>query len=135
MPKHAISPEFLFTLQSYSFIPTIDTPTRVYSSSAMLIDNIFTNKYCRKITSGNIISDISDHYSQFCLTESSCETDFPKKTMIRDFSRCKSIGDRFLQERKEIMILLFRKFTTNSTNWLINMLHLNLYQSVNSSNP
>ena len=79
--------EFLFTLQSYSFIPTIDKPTRVYSSSATLIDNIFTNKYCEKITSGNIISDISDHYSQFCLTESSCETDFPKKTMIRDFSR------------------------------------------------
>ena len=79
--------EFLSTLQSYSFIPTIDKPTRVYSSSATLIDNIFTNKYCGKITSGNIISDISDHYSQFCLTESSCETDFPKKTMIPDFSR------------------------------------------------
>ena len=86
--------EFLFTLQSYSFILTIDKPTRVYSSSATLIDNIFTNKYCGKITIGNIISDISDHYSQFCLTEFSCETDFPKKslqvftkTMILDFSR------------------------------------------------
>ena len=30
---------FLFT-QSYSFIPTIDKPTRAYSSSATLIDNI-----------------------------------------------------------------------------------------------
>jgi len=36
--------EFLLALQSYSFIPTIDKPTRVYSSSAMLIDNIFVNK-------------------------------------------------------------------------------------------
>ena len=79
--------EFLLTLQSYSFIPTIDKPTRVYSSSATLIDNIFANKYCGKITSGNIISGISDHYSQFCLTEFSCETDYPKKTMIRDFSK------------------------------------------------
>ena len=68
--------EFLLTLQSYSFIPTIDKPTRVYSSSATLIDNIFANKNCGKITSGNIISDISDHYSQFCLTEFSCETDW-----------------------------------------------------------
>ena len=66
--------EFLLTLQSYSFIPTIDKPTRVYSSSATLIDNIFANKYCGKITSGNIISDISDHYSQFCLTEFSCSS-------------------------------------------------------------
>ena len=37
--------EFLLTLQSYSFIPTIDKPTRVYSSSATLIDNIFVNKF------------------------------------------------------------------------------------------
>ena len=79
--------EFLLALQSYSFIPTIDKPTRVYSSSATLIDNIFVNKNCGRITSGNIISDISDHYSQFCLTEFSCETNFPKKTMVRDFSR------------------------------------------------
>jgi len=73
-------------LTKLSFIPTREG-TRVYSSTATLIDNIFANKYCGKITSGNIISDISDHYSQFCLTEFSCETDFPKMTMIRDFSR------------------------------------------------
>ena len=137
--------EFLLTLQSYSFIPTIDKPTRVYSSLATLIDNIFANKYCGKITSGNVIWDISDHYSQFCLTEFSCETDYPKKTMIRDFSRFSEEDfnselaqvdwDRFLRERKEILMLLFQKFITNSTNWSINMLGLNLYQSVNLSNP
>ena len=63
----AILPKsFLLALQSYSFIATIDKPTRVYSSSTTLIDNIFGNRYCGKITSGNIISDISDHYPQFC---------------------------------------------------------------------
>lgn len=36
--------DFLFSLQSYSFIPTIDKPTRVNSNSATLIDNIFVNK-------------------------------------------------------------------------------------------
>ena len=79
--------EFLLALQSYSFVPTIDKPTRVYSGSATLIDNIFVNKNYGRITSGNIISDISDHYSQFCFTELSCVTNFPRKTMIRDFSR------------------------------------------------
>ena len=79
--------DFLLALQSYSFIPTIDKPTRVYNTSATLIDNIFVNKNYEKITSGNIISDISDHYSQFCFVESSCEKNFPKRTMIRDFSR------------------------------------------------
>ena len=33
--------EVLVTLQSYSFIPTIDKTTRVYSSSATLIAVIF----------------------------------------------------------------------------------------------
>ena len=35
--------EFLHLLQSYSFIPTIDKPTRVRNKSATLIDNIFIN--------------------------------------------------------------------------------------------
>ena len=53
----------LLSLQSYSFFPTIDKPTRVYNNSATLIDNIFANKLCRKITSVNVISDNSDHNS------------------------------------------------------------------------
>ena len=55
--------DFLLSLQSYSFFPTIDKPTRVNNNSDTLIDNIFANNVCRKKTSGNIISDISDHNS------------------------------------------------------------------------
>ena len=44
--------DFLLSLQSLSFIPTIDKPT--------LVDV--------EITSGNIISDIRDHYSQFYIS-------------------------------------------------------------------
>ena len=65
--------DFLLSLQSFSFIPTIDKPTRVCNNSATLIDNILTNKVDVKITSGNIISDISDHYSQFCVFHTSLE--------------------------------------------------------------
>ena len=56
-------PPFRFPLQSYSFFPTIDKPTRVYNNSATLIDNIFANNVCRKISRGNIILYISDRYS------------------------------------------------------------------------
>ena len=35
--------DFLSSLQSCFLIPSIDTPTRVRSSSATLIDNIFVN--------------------------------------------------------------------------------------------
>ena len=41
--------EFLHLLQSYSFIPTIDKPTRVLNKSATLIDNIFINNYHSKV--------------------------------------------------------------------------------------
>ena len=58
--------KFLLSLQSCSLIPTVDKPTRVYNDAATLIDNIFVNKLGSKIISGNIVSDISDHYSQFC---------------------------------------------------------------------
>ena len=58
---------FLFSLQSFSLTPTIDKPTRVHNNTATLIDNILTNNMQNKITSGNIISDISDHFLNFVL--------------------------------------------------------------------
>ena len=36
--------EFLLSLQSFPFTPTIDKPIRVHNSSATLMDNILTNK-------------------------------------------------------------------------------------------
>ena len=77
---------FLLSLQSYSLIPIIDKPTRVNSNSATLID-IFVNQIGREITSGNIISDISGHYSQFCIIKSLKVKELPQKTMYRKFSR------------------------------------------------
>ena len=56
--------DFLLTLQSLNLTPTIDKPTRVYRNSATLIDNIFTNKVEENIISGNLISDVSDHFSR-----------------------------------------------------------------------
>ena len=45
------------------------------------MDNILVN-----ITSGNIISDVSDHYSQFCILHSVKEQTSNQKTKNRDFS-------------------------------------------------
>lgn len=45
-------------------IPTIVKATQVYNNSATLITNSLNSIFnCR-----NIISDISDHYTQFCIT-------------------------------------------------------------------
>lgn len=64
------SHDYLSTLLSCYLIPTIDKPTRVHSKSASLIDGIFVTNPEQVSVSGNIISDISDHFSQFCLLQS-----------------------------------------------------------------
>ena len=79
---------FLLSLQSLNLMPTIDKPTRIHNKSATLIDNIFINKIGQPIYSGNIVSDLSDHYSQFCiLKRNDLLTNSTKsKTFFRDYS-------------------------------------------------
>jgi len=54
--------DFLNTLYSSSFYPTIDKHTRVTENSRSKIDNIITNLQNLGCKSGVILSDISDHY-------------------------------------------------------------------------
>ena len=55
------SHDFISSLQSCYLIPTIDKPTRVRSSSATLIDNIFINNPDQVVTCGNIVSVLSSN--------------------------------------------------------------------------
>ena len=81
------SHDFLVFLQSCYLIATVDKPTRVHINSATFIDNIFVNNPDQVITSGNIISDISDHFSQFCIIRSARDKINIPKMKVRDFSR------------------------------------------------
>ena len=49
------------------FFPTIDKPARVYDTLAILIYNIFLNIPENVTCSGNVTSDVSDHFTQFCI--------------------------------------------------------------------
>ena len=60
---------FLDTVFSYSYLPFINTPTRVTDHSKT-IDNIFYNNPILNITAGNISSVISDHLIQFLIEPS-----------------------------------------------------------------
>ena len=79
--------DFLLTLQSLNLAPCIDKPTSVHRNSFTLIDNVFTNKVNENIFSCNIISVISDHFSQFCLTSSLLVKGTPGRPLARDFSK------------------------------------------------
>ena len=52
----------LHCIQSFSMLPVVDKPARVYGTSATLIDNIFANNLENSIVGGNICTDITDHY-------------------------------------------------------------------------
>ncbi len=99
---------FLTSLQSLNLTPTIDKPTRVYNNSATLIDNIFVNKLDDHILSGNIISDISDHFSQFCIFRSFQKTPNASNVTMRDFSKYSEKRFIYRMSRKLIGILVSR---------------------------
>ena len=63
--KNSLYNKFYAIMQSYGLNPQILQPTRVVGSAATIIDNIFSNNYYRSVYSGNIITDFSDHFSQF----------------------------------------------------------------------
>ena len=62
------SHEFMELFLSFSFLPLVTKPTRVFQTSATLIDNIFTNLQSPILSSSIVVSDISDHYPIFCET-------------------------------------------------------------------
>ena len=63
--------DFLNTMLSENFIPHITCPTRITNHSATLIDNIFIHHTPQtieeKIISGNIVTDITDHFPNFII--------------------------------------------------------------------
>ena len=59
--------DFINTMISHYLLPYILHPTQVTDHSETVIDNIFSNNTSHEIISGNIISQISDHFPQFTI--------------------------------------------------------------------
>ena len=89
-------------MHSFNLTPIIDKPTRVHHNSYSLIDNLFASNLEDTITSGNIISDPTDHFSQFCILNSSNDLfDLQsKKILLRDFSNYSKA--KFLNELSQL---------------------------------
>ena len=68
--EHNSTAEFINSMYSNSLYPTITRPTRITTHSATLIDNIFTNVWDRKVHSGLVINDTSDHLPVFATIQS-----------------------------------------------------------------
>ena len=85
---HNTTLDFLNLLFSHSFWPLITRPTRVTSSSATLIDNIFTNNIALKMSSinGIIINDITDHFPIFHICKDVVTVEEEKVIFNRNFT-------------------------------------------------
>ena len=77
--------DFLSKFYDHNMFPLIDRPTRITSSSATLLDNIFCNCFTHKIKSGVLISDLTDHYPIFQCTSSTLH--FVRNKLPPDKSR------------------------------------------------
>src|SRR6218665_2205498 len=58
---HKLTSNFVEITASHHFLPIITRPTRITSSSATLIDNLFTNNIKKISHQVILIDDISDH--------------------------------------------------------------------------
>ena len=65
--SHNDTNDFINTMISHYLLPHILHPTRVPDHSATVIDNIFSSTTSYETISGNIISQISDHFPQFII--------------------------------------------------------------------
>ena len=81
--------EYLNTVLKNSFIPTILLPTRVTNDACTLIDHIhhLSRNNRIQIASGNLMTDMSDHFSNFIISHSNCkfkETDRPMERIYSE---------------------------------------------------
>ena len=60
-------PIFLDLMYINFLLPYISTPTSVTAHSKTLTDNIFSNNIEDGLISGNVTTNIRDHYAQFLL--------------------------------------------------------------------
>ena len=107
----------------FYLLPTIDKPTRVRNNSVSLIDNIFVNNPDQVLISGNIITDVSDHFSQFCILKSNRDKPVKKTIKKRDFSQFSSeefnndlsaIDWMLLLPQKQIILMNYSHLSTEN---------------------
>ena len=60
------SSKFLDLMHTFSLIPTITRPTRIFENNGTLIDNIFITRP-EGVLSGNLICSLSDHLGNFLI--------------------------------------------------------------------
>ena len=100
--SNRLATNYLDMMMSHNLIPCITLPTRITQSTASLIDHIFTNVIPKNSTAGTLISDITDHFSNFILIDiSKQKLSHPKFVSYRKINEktLKSLNEALDNER------------------------------------
>ena len=88
--SHSHTTEYINTLLLYNMLPTVLLPTRVNNRSCTLIDHIYTNCHASTdkwtLKSGNLVTDFTDHLSNFLLVIAENEIKLNQRPLIRIIS-------------------------------------------------
>ena len=94
--SHTPTTDSVNNLFSQNLLPCIHHPTRVSERKASVIDNIYTNATNAKITRGNILMQITDHFPQFLILKHAQVSHNKSESFKYDFSKFKD--ETFLEE-------------------------------------
>ena len=92
--------EFINSMYSMSLYPTITRPTRITTHSATIIDNIFTNVIDKKISSGIIINDATDHLPVFTVIKDGIRNNKDQKIHIISRIKTQDAVESFKRDLK-----------------------------------
>ena len=84
---HLRTNEYLDSLFANVFVPLISKPTRVTTSSATLIDHMYTNDITSSHHSAIIINDVADQFGTFCIFQGKLKKSKPSKIKKRSFKQ------------------------------------------------
>ena len=98
--SHPPTNEFINNMGVYRFKPHIIQPTRVTDHSATLVDHIYFNSRDHFTISGNLFSDISDHFPNFLIINKISSSYLKPAIYRRDYSNFKE--DKLLEEVQQI---------------------------------
>ena len=108
----ATTADFLGQIYATSLLPDIKSPTGVNPRSKTLIDYIFSADTNGEVTSGNILTSISDHLAQFLLFPLKSDSHLPKNNFFvcATESPLKMIKNAFYFILKALFVLKICKF-------------------------
>ena len=85
--SHTATCDFVSLLLSQHYLPYIIHPTRVSAHSSTIIDNIFSNVCNLDTKSGNILTQIADHFPQFFIVRKTISANKTMAYYQHDYSK------------------------------------------------